>query len=181
MGQSASFLVSLCLPFSKDDLIIQVFGLEAAGNRTILNKIQLGSVVEKTLVIMFQVDTVAYKNAAVKACDKENATGLIFVVDSSDRDRLDNSSLHGLSCARNELQRMLAEDDLRGLPLLVFANKQDLPGALSAAEITECLGLRALRRPWLVQACSATTGKGLYEGIDWLSVAPMLRRVPRTP
>ena len=54
--------------------------------------------------------------------------------------------------------------------LLVFANKQDLPHAMSAPELTEKLGLQKLTgRQWYIQACCATTGDGLYEGLDWLS------------
>ena len=65
---------------------------------------------------------------------------------------------------------MLSEDELRDAVLLVFANKQDLPKAMPAPEITEKLGLHSLRtRPWYIQATCATTGDGLYEGLDWLS------------
>lgn len=72
--------------------------------------------------------------------------------------------------ARDELHRMLNEDELREAILLVFANKQDLPNAMSAAEMTDKLGLHGLRqRQWFIQACCATTGDGLYEGLDWLS------------
>ena len=49
----------------------------------------------------------------------QNTQGIIFVVDSNDRDRVVE--------AREELQRMLNEDELRDALLLVFANKQDLP------------------------------------------------------
>ena len=72
--------------------------------------------------------------------------------------------------ARDELHRMLNEDELRESVLLVFANKQDLPNAMSAAEMTDKLGLHGLRqRKWYIQACCATTGDGLYEGLDWLT------------
>ena len=47
---------------------------------------------------------------------------------------------------------MLNEDELRDALLLVFANKQDLPNAMSAAEITDKLGLHGLRqRTWFIQ------------------------------
>ncbi|KAB0406357.1 hypothetical protein E2I00_018106 [Balaenoptera physalus] len=69
--------------------------------------------------------------------------------------------------------RVLAEDALRDAVLLVFANKQDLPNAMNAAEITDKLGLHSLRhRNWYIQATSATSGDGLYEGPDWLSNQP---------
>lgn len=94
--------------------------------------------------------------------DFQNTQGIIFVVDSNDRDRI--------SEARDELQRMLNEDELRDAVLLVFANKQDLPNAMSAAEITDKLGLHNLRqRNWYIQATCATSGDGLYEGLEWLS------------
>ncbi|KAI9254045.1 ADP-ribosylation factor family-domain-containing protein [Sporodiniella umbellata] len=92
-----------------------------------------------------------------------------------------------MSEARDELQRMLNEDELRDALLLVFANKQDLPNAMNAAEITDKLGLHSLRnRRWYIQTACATSGKikisnllcsslllflgdGLYEGLEWLS------------
>lgn len=75
--------------------------------------------------------------------DFQNTQGIIFVVDSNDRERV--------SEAREELQRMLNEDELRDALLLVFANKQDLPNAMNAAEITDKLGLHSLRqRQWWV-------------------------------
>lgn len=68
--------------------------------------------------------------------------------------------------------RMLNEDELRDSILLVFANKQDLPNAMSAAEITEKLGLNQLRqRQWYIQSTCATSGDGLYEGLNWLSAS----------
>lgn len=77
------------------------------------------------------------------------------MVDSNDRDRI--------SEARDELQRMLNEDELRDALLLVFANKQDLPNAMNAAEITDKLGLHSLRnRRWYIQTTCATSGKSLY-------------------
>jgi small GTP-binding protein len=71
----------------------------------------------------------------------QNTQGLIFVVDSNDRERVGE--------AREELTRMLAEEELRDAKLLVFANKQDLPNAMTAAELTDKLDLHALRnRDW---------------------------------
>ena len=65
---------------------------------------------------------------------------------------------------------MLSEDELSGAAVLVLANKQDLPNAMKVQEVTERLGLNKLRnRQWFVQGCSAPTGDGLYEGLDWLS------------
>lgn len=64
---------------------------------------------------------------------------------------------------------MLDEEELRGVPLLVFANKQDVAGSASAAEVSELLGLAGGEnaRPWSVRACSALKGEGLNDGLDW--------------
>ena len=143
---------------------------------TILYKLKLGEVVTTIPTIGFNVETVEYKNISFTVWDVggqdkirplwrhyyQNTQGLIFVVDSNDRDRAD--------AARDELHRMLGEDELRDSILLVFANKQDLPNAMSASEMTERLGLHALKhRQWYIQACCATTGDSLYDGLDWLS------------
>jgi len=65
---------------------------------------------------------------------------------------------------------MLGEDELRDAALLIFANKQDLPNAMGASELSEKLGLNNMRgRHWYIQASCATTGDGLFEGLDWLS------------
>jgi ADP-ribosylation factor 1/2 len=78
-------------------------------------------------------------------------------VDSNDRERT--------SDAREELHHMLTDLELQGAPLLVLANKQDLPQALSASELTDRLGLNGLRdRQWYIQASCAVSGEGLYEG-----------------
>lgn len=92
----------------------------------------------------------------------QNTQGLIFVVDSNDRERVVE--------AERELHNMLNEDELRDAVVLVFANKQDLPNAMTAAELTDKLRLNSLHnRKWYIQATCATQGNGLYEGLDWLS------------
>lgn len=151
-------------------------GLDAAGKTTILYKLKLGEIVTTIPTIGFNVETVEYKNISFTVWDVggqdkirplwrhyfQNTQGLIFVVDSNDRERVTE--------AKEELNRMLDEDELRDAVLLVFANKQDLPNAMPPNEITEKLGLHSLRsRRWFIQATCATNGEGLYEGLDWLS------------
>lgn len=56
----------------------------------------------------------------------------------------------------------MAEEKLAGVPLLVFANKQDLLNAAPASELADGLNLPAIRdRSWQIQACSALTGEAL--------------------
>merc|ERR1712032_1393424 len=92
----------------------------------------------------------------------QEVDGLIYVVDSSDHGRCKQ--------AKDELAQMLTEDALRDVVLLVFANKQDLPNAMTVDEVKEKLGLHRLHtQQWLIQPICATTGDGLYEGLDLLS------------
>ena len=65
---------------------------------------------------------------------------------------------------------MLSDDELRNACVLVYANKQDFPNAISPGELAEQLNLKNINRPYKVQACCATTGDGLYEGLDWLTL-----------
>ncbi len=65
---------------------------------------------------------------------------------------------------------MLGEEELKDAVLLVFANKQDLPGAMQCPEMTDKLGLHTLRgRTWFIQSTCALKGDGLVEGLDWLA------------
>lgn len=174
MGLSFSALFSKL--FGKKEMRILMVGLDAAGKTTILYKLKLGEIVTTIPTIGFNVETVEYKNISFTVWDVggqdkirplwrhyfQNTQGLIFVVDSNDRERVGE--------AKEELMRMLAEDELRESVLLVFANKQDLPNAMNAAELTDKLQLQSLsRRTWYIQATCATGGNGLYEGLDWLS------------
>jgi ADP-ribosylation factor-like protein 1 len=96
-------------------------------------------------------------------CYYANTAAVIFVIDSTDIDRL--------STASEELSAMLNEEELRDAALLVFANKQDQPGAKGAGEISEALRLGELKdRNWSIVACSAVDGRGVDEGMDWLVV-----------
>ena len=91
----------------------------------------------------------------------QGSDGIIFVVDSNDSDRME--------MAREELHAVLSNSELDQVPLLVLANKQDLPKAQKVSTIAKGLSLNELRgRNWHIQGTSAPTGDGLYEGLDWL-------------
>lgn len=84
---------------------------------------------------------------------------------------VDSTDIERLGTAAEELSAMLNEEELRDAALLVFANKQDQPGAKGAGEISEALRLGELRdRNWTIMACSAIDGKGIHEGMDWMVV-----------
>ena len=164
--------------WGKKERRILMVGLDAAGKTTILYKLKLGEVVTTIPTIGFNVEQVDYKNISFTVWDVggqdkirplwrhyyQNTEGLIFVVDSNDKDRID--------AAREELQKMLQEDELKDSVVLVFANKQDLPGAVTTSEVANKLGLTAHKKhDWFVQGCSATKGDGIYEGLDWMCKA----------
>eukprot|EP00933_Yihiella_yeosuensis_P012185 TRINITY_DN12035_c0_g1_i1.p1 TRINITY_DN12035_c0_g1~~TRINITY_DN12035_c0_g1_i1.p1 ORF type:complete len:187 (-),score=35.06 TRINITY_DN12035_c0_g1_i1:447-932(-) len=152
-------------------------GLDAAGKTTILYKLKLGQVVTTIPTVGFNVEVFEYKNISFTVWDMggqesvrrywqtyycHSTQGIIFVVDSSDHDRIDD--------ARVELTTMLDHDSMHDAILLVFANKQDLPNAMPAEEVTEKLGLQSMKDcQWFVQTACANTGAGLCEGLDWLA------------
>ncbi|KAF7250575.1 E3 ubiquitin-protein ligase TRIM23, partial [Varanus komodoensis] len=147
------------------------------------NRVHIGPKMEIRVVTLgldgagFNVETVEYKNLKFTIWDVGgkhklrplwkhyylNTQAVVFVIDSSHRDRV--------SEAHSELAKLLTEKELRDALLLIFANKQDVAGALSVEEITELLSLHKLccGRSWYIQGCDARSGMGLYEGLDWLS------------
>jgi len=173
MGGTFSSLFSRL--WSKKEIRILILGLDNAGKTTLLFRLKLGEVVSTMPTIGFNMESVTYKNLNLNVwdlggqtsirpywrCYYANTAAVIFVVDSTDIDRL--------QIAADELAAMLAEEELRDAALLVFANKQDQPGAKGAGEISEALKLGELRdRNWTIIACSAIDGRGINEGMDWL-------------
>merc|ERR1712152_36937 len=145
---------------------------------------KLGDVVNTIPTIGFNVETVEYKNIEFTVWDiggqhmirplwrhyYHGTEAVIFVVDSNDRERISPNDISNDDNARDELHNILEDDLLGDAALLVLANKQDLPNAMSVNECTEKLGLNQLRnRDWYIQSTCATTGDGLYEGLDWLA------------
>ena len=164
--------------FVGDEIRVLMVGLYFTGKQTILNRLNLGNVVTKIPSIGFIINQVKYRNISLTSWDVgdslykdqfnylnfkvEKFQALIFVVDSYDRDRIQLS--------RETLHKLLNQERLSDIELLVFANKQDLPGALSVAEVTDQLELNSIRgRNWFIQGSCAIRGNGLYEGFDWLS------------
>jgi len=160
----------------KKEVRLLMVGLDAAGKTTILYQLKMGETVKTIPTIGFNVETLEYKGLNFTVWDVggqdkirviwrhyyHNTDGLIFVVDSNDRERIDE--------AAEELKKMTTEEELKDCVLLVMANKQDLNGAISPNEVTQKLGLGDMKgRKWLVQGTCATNGQGLKEGLDWLA------------
>jgi ADP-ribosylation factor protein 1 len=162
---------------SKKNYRILILGLDNAGKTTIMYKFKFGEIISTIPTIGFNVETVRYKNIVFNMWDiggqekirplwrhyYQNTDAIIFVVDSCDKERMFDSNRYKCN-VKYELQQ------LRDTSLLVYANKQDMPNALSIKDIVELLELNKLRnRQWFIQGTNAITGEGLYEGLDWLT------------
>jgi GTPase SAR1 family protein len=100
--------------------------------------------------------------AAVQKFSYRDTYGLIFVVDSTDRERIDE--------ARDTLHQLLNEEGFRNKPILIFANKQDLSNSMSFDELRDKLNLTKLdgNTKWHLQPVCATQNEDLQEGLKWL-------------
>ena len=177
MGMWLSNLKKLYDSFGDRHAKILMLGLDGAGKTTVLYKLKLHEVINTIPTIGFNVETVqpvkhvSFTVWDVGGQDKirplwkhyfQGCEGLVFIVDSVDATRF--------SEAQDELAWILNADEMTGVPLIVLANKQDLPNARSPSEIAEKLGLPQLKnRKWFIQGTSAVTGSGVYEGMQELS------------
>ncbi|KAM6223904.1 ADP-ribosylation factor-like protein 14 [Rhynchocyon petersi] len=152
---------------------ILLLGLDSAGKSTLLYKLKLGQDITTIPTIGFNVETIELEKSflltvwdvggqkkmrTVWSCYCENTDGLVYVVDSTDQERLEDS--------RREFELILKNEHIRNVPVVLLANKQDVPGALTAADITRIFKVKKLcsDRNWYVQPCCALTGEGLAEG-----------------
>ncbi|KHN71247.1 ADP-ribosylation factor-like protein 3 [Toxocara canis] len=158
------------------ELRILLLGLDNAGKTTILKNLASEDIAHITPTQGFNIKSVVSDDVKLNVWDIggqrkirpywknyfENTDVLIYVIDSSDRKRFDETGL--------ELLELLEEEKLKSVPVLIFANKQDLVTAAKASEIAEGLQLLSIRdRSWQIQACSAVTGEGIRDGMDWIS------------
>uniref|UniRef100_A0A0X3NUT8 ADP-ribosylation factor 6 n=1 Tax=Schistocephalus solidus TaxID=70667 RepID=A0A0X3NUT8_SCHSO len=163
--------------FGNKEMRILMLGLDAAGKTTILYRLKLRDSVSTIPTVGFNVETVTYGKLRFNVWDVggqekirplwrhyyTGTQGLIFVVDSADRDRIKEAQI--------ELHRIANDKEMQDAIILVFANKQDIPDAMQPHEIQEKLQLTRLApgRIWYVQPSNAVTGDGLKEGLMWLS------------
>ncbi|KAK2536436.1 hypothetical protein Q9233_003204 [Columba guinea] len=146
-----------------------IVGLDNAGKTTILYQFLMNEVVHTSPTIGSNVEEIVVKNTHFLMWDiggqeslrsswntyYSNTEFIILVVDSIDRERL--------SITKEELYRMLAHEDLQKAAVLIFANKQDMKGCMTAAEISAYLTLSSIKdHPWHIQSCCALTGEGIW-------------------
>ncbi|KAL9642137.1 hypothetical protein ABK040_007142 [Willaertia magna] len=154
---------------------ICIVGLDNAGKTTTLYKLHLGETVETQPTIGSNVEEVVYNNIKLQMWDLagqessrnswniyfSNSQAIILVVDSTDRKRI--------NIVKEELFKMLDNLELKGACILVFANKQDIKGAMTASEVSKALNLQLIKsHDWHIQSCCALTSEGLVDGMNWL-------------
>mmetsp|Transcript_41943 Transcript_41943/g.106182 ORF Transcript_41943/g.106182 Transcript_41943/m.106182 type:complete len:192 (-) Transcript_41943:136-711(-) len=162
--------------FPNREYKLVMVGLDNAGKTTTLYKLHLGEVIMSQPTVGSNVEQVTYKNMQFEIWDLGGQANLrpswatyyrstdavILVVDSTDRARM--------GILKSELFTLLEHEDLTSACLLVFANKQDLKDAMTVAELTDALSLHSIKRQdWHIQACTAMTGEGLYDGLGWIA------------
>uniref|UniRef100_A0A061S743 ADP-ribosylation factor-like protein 3 n=1 Tax=Tetraselmis sp. GSL018 TaxID=582737 RepID=A0A061S743_9CHLO len=160
---------------SEGEARILVLGLDNSGKTTMLKKLSQEDVNEITPTQGFNIKSLLHEGFKLNVWDiggqqairpywrnyYDQTDALVYVIDSADRKRVDEGG--------KALDELLAEDQLAGVPLLVFANKQDLVHAAQADDISVNLNLTSIRdRPWQIQGCSALKGDGLEAGMTWL-------------
>ncbi|KAH7044633.1 ADP-ribosylation factor family-domain-containing protein [Macrophomina phaseolina] len=157
------------------EMRVLMLGLDNAGKTTIVKKIMNEDVNSVSPTLGFIIKTIEYEGYKLNIWDVggqktlrtywknyfEKTDTLIWVVDSTDRERIDD--------CRKELKGLLLEERLMGASLLVFKNKSDVPGSMSDDEIRQGLELDSITtHKWIVLACSAMTGQNLDEGLRWV-------------
>ncbi|KAF2077807.1 hypothetical protein CYY_000852 [Polysphondylium violaceum] len=157
------------------ELRILLLGLDNAGKTTILKKFNGEDISTISPTLGFNIQTLLYKDYKLNIWDVggqktlrsywrnyyEENDAVIWVIDSSDIRRIDD--------CKEELKKLLDEEKFAGASFLVFANKQDLDGALTSEQIAKYMDLESLStHHWEIKSCSAVTGQGLEEGIEWV-------------
>ena len=160
---------------SDQEARLLVLGLDNSGKTTILKKLSDEDITHIMPTQGFNIKSLMHDGFKLNVWDIggqksirpywrnyfDQTDALIYVIDSADRRRMEETGV--------ELQQLLDEERLGRVPLLIMANKQDLLNALSPAEITTELSLNEMRdRTWQILPCSAKTGEGLQESMEWL-------------
>ncbi|CAD2213245.1 ADP-ribosylation factor family/Signal recognition particle receptor beta subunit/50S ribosome-binding GTPase/Ras of Complex, Roc, domain of DAPkinase/Gtr1/RagA G protein conserved region/Ras family/Elongation factor Tu GTP binding domain containing protein, putative [Angomonas deanei] len=167
------FIIKL-KPVSKHAEIL-LLGLDNAGKTSLLNHLSDDVETRGSATQGFQIKTLLISGVKLNVFDMGGtravryywrqyygkADVVIFVIDAADGKRVQE--------AKEVMEQCLEEEKLAGVPFLIFANKQDLIGAMSPEEMSEELNLTELHdRSWQIEKCSAKTGEGISEGITWV-------------
>lgn len=164
-----------CLGGSQNRMRVLLLGLDSAGKTTILYSLKCGEPVKTVPTIGFNIETVNYQGLELNIWDVggqdklrdlwrhyyPGTNGIIFVVDSADKTRLNT--------AKEELHLLMNEHELQYATLVVVANKQDLPRAMKGSEVAAQLELDKISRSNKCFEATAKQNKGLTDALDWLT------------
>lgn len=157
---------------------ILILGLDSAGKTTLTKYMRFGTYNGQTVPTIGQnIDTFKLDDWLVTAIDVagqknfrflweahyHGTSAIIFVIDASDFERLPE--------AKNILRTHVFNNPiLEGVPIVIIANKQDLPGAIDAPLLIQLLGLHKqfLDRTYAIFDCSVLYGHGVVESFTWL-------------
>jgi small GTP-binding protein len=172
------FILSKILDFfsrSRNNFKIIILGIQNAGKTTILYRLSIGQLVKTTPTIGSNVEEISYNNVKLQAWDLggqestrsiwnvyyANTDAVIYVIDTHDESYDDS---------KTQFYKLLENETLKNAVILIYANKQDLPGAKNVSEIIRIYELDTIKdHIWHIQPCSAQTGEGLITGMKWLS------------
>lgn len=184
---TSSFLDNL--PSTQGTLHIVMLGLDSAGKTTALYRLKFDQYLNTVPTIGFNCEKVKGTTGRAKGTsfliwdvggqDKLRplwksytrcTDGIVFVLDSVDEERMEEAKMELLKTARSP--------ENTAVPILVLANKQDLPGAKDPSDIERMLGLHELgpNHLWHVQPACAIIGEGLDEGLEVLYEMILKRR-----
>jgi small GTP-binding protein len=173
------FILSKIIEFftkSRNNFKIIILGMQNAGKTTILYRLSLGQLVKTTPTIGSNVEELTYNNVKFQAWDlggqESNRSlwdvyymstdAIVYVIDSQDDEYFEES--------KAQFHKLLVHPILKNATILIFANKQDLPGAKSINQLIQDYGFDKIKNHiWHIQSCSALKGEGLVTGIKWLS------------
>ena len=179
------FLLSKIIEFftkSRNNFKIIILGMQNAGKTTILYRLSLGQLVKTTPTIGSNVEELTHNNVKFQAWDLGgqestrsvwdvyymSTDAVVYVIDSQDDENFEES--------KAQFHKVISHPNLKNTIILIFANKQDLPGAKDVNKLIEDYEFDKIKNHiWKIQSCSALKGEGLISGIKWLSEQLLFR------
>ena len=168
-------LKSKAFPKLKQEPNILILGLDNAGKTTLLNRLTNEKVGKETptqgvngkSIQCCGIKLNMYDLGGQKAIREyweyyyDNVDALIYVIDANDEGRIEECN--------DSFQKLLIEEKLKNISVLVYANKADLQTCLDPQQITEKLKLDDIKgRDWSIYSCSALKGTNVKDGIKWI-------------
>jgi small GTP-binding protein len=171
--------------------ISQYFSIQHSylGKTTVLYSVKSDKSIPITPTISSNFENIVINNTSISVIEEggrsafrplrrvyyRHVAGIIFVIDSNDRERIDQ--------VRDELHQMFNDEHLQHKPFLILANKQDLPNRMNVDELRDKLNLNKLdgNTKWHLQPTSAIHNEGIYEGFKWLEDSLVEKIDPMKP